>query len=104
MSNLSTLIVAKVKIAELEVVTPGSATDKTTGIEVVGLPTGTGIKVVGESDDTKELEEARKKRLKQPALQIQKLLVCYDIKPDMSVAAWPNSMPIPPLTLPSTCR
>ena len=79
-TNLSTLTAAEAKIAELE---KSSAVDKVTGIEVIGLPAGTAIKVVGETDNADKTAEAQKAAAA-AGITDAKVVSLYDIKPDMS--------------------
>ncbi|MBC3889988.1 DUF4430 domain-containing protein, partial [Acetobacterium paludosum] len=79
-TNLSTLTAAEAKIAELE---KSTAVDKATGIEVIGLPAGTAIKVVGETDNADKIDEAQK-AANAAGITDAKVVNLYDIKPDMS--------------------
>lgn len=83
-TNLSTLVAAEARIAELEKATP-VAKDEKTGIEAVGLPAGTAIKVGDESKDTDKTGEALKAAEKQ-GIKDAKIVSLYAIKPDMSDA------------------
>lgn len=83
-TNLSTLVAAEARIAELEKETP-VAKDEKTGIEAVGLPAGTAIKVGDESKDTDKTGEALKAAEKQ-GIKDAKIVSLYAIKPDMSDA------------------
>ncbi|WP_148568624.1 DUF4430 domain-containing protein, partial [Acetobacterium paludosum] len=78
-TNLSTLTAAEAKITELE---KSSAVDKATGIEVIGLPAGTAIKVVGETDNADKTAEAQKAAAA-AGITDAKVVSLYDIKPDM---------------------
>ncbi|WP_414733274.1 DUF4430 domain-containing protein [Acetobacterium carbinolicum] len=81
-TNLSALILAETRIAELEAETP-VVKDIKTGIEAIGLPAGTAIKVGDESADTDKTGEALKSAKKQ-GIKDAKIISLYAIKPDMS--------------------
>ncbi|MBC3890000.1 hypothetical protein GH810_17010, partial [Acetobacterium paludosum] len=88
-TNLSILTASEAKIASLEPVpTPvpdtdtDTAKDKVTGIEVIGLPVGTAIKVVGETDNADKTAEAQKAAAA-AGITDAKVVSLYDIKPDM---------------------
>ncbi|WP_228879322.1 DUF4430 domain-containing protein [Acetobacterium wieringae] len=83
-TNLSTLVAAEARIAELEKETP-VAKDEKTGIEAVGLPAGMAIKVGDDSKDTDKTGEALKAAEKQ-GIKDAKIVSLYAIKPDMSDA------------------
>ena len=91
-TNLSILTASEAKIASLESVptpTPvpdtdtDTAKDKVTGIEVIGLPAGTAIKVVGETDNANKTAEAQKVA-DAAGITDAKVVSLYDIKPNMS--------------------
>jgi Bacterial surface proteins containing Ig-like domains len=79
-TNLDALAAAEARIAELEAATP-PAKDEATGIEVVGLPEGVGLKVEpGDADKTDEAEKAAVAA----GIKDAKVVSLYSIKPDMS--------------------
>ncbi|WP_115028200.1 immunoglobulin-like domain-containing protein [Acetobacterium bakii] len=93
-NNLSTLEAAEKRIAVLETPAPipipipdtgGTVKDEATGVEVVGLPTGTGIKVIAETDDSDKNEEAEKAAIAAGIKDVT-IISLYSIKPDMSDA------------------
>jgi Bacterial surface proteins containing Ig-like domains len=81
-TNLDALAVAEARIAELEAATP-PAKDEATGIEVVGLPEGVGLKVEPESGDADKTNEAEKAAT-EAGIKDAKVVSLYSIKPDMS--------------------
>lgn len=83
-TNLNTLILAETRIAELEAETP-VVKDKKTGIEAIGLPKGTTLKVGNESADADKTDEALKSAKKE-GIKDAKIIALYTIKPDMSDA------------------
>ncbi|WP_148568685.1 DUF4430 domain-containing protein, partial [Acetobacterium bakii] len=83
-TNLGTLTAAEAKIAELEKATP-PAKDEATGIEMVGLPAGIGLKVETETDDAEKIDEAEKAAAA-AGIKDAKVISLYSIKPDMSEA------------------
>ncbi|WP_148568684.1 DUF4430 domain-containing protein, partial [Acetobacterium bakii] len=83
-TNLGALTAAEAKIAELEKATP-PAKDEATGIEMVGLPAGVGLKVETETDDAGKIDEAEKAAAT-AGIKDAKVISLYRIKPDMSEA------------------
>ncbi|AFA49795.1 DUF4430 domain-containing protein [Acetobacterium woodii] len=81
-TNLNTLILAEARIAELEAETP-IVKDEKTGIEAIGLPKGTTLKVGNESADADKTGEALK-LAKKEGIKDAKIIALYTIKPDMS--------------------
>lgn len=81
-TNLDALAAAETRIAELEKATP-PAKDEATGIEMVGLPEGVGLKVEPETGDATKTDEAEKAAT-EAGIKDAKVVSLYSIKPDMS--------------------